>query len=267
MYSKMRWLAMSLIIGTVLGLIIRYDLNLNNRNLAHRMNFPSSKHSLVNMKLSCENGLDINLTQKDRPDGFLIYVELYNRVDIIQKVNEYFNDVHRLSGIETTHELMEYGSFIYWSIYGSYHRYTIRGSDIKRNMLILNDVYEILNGKSVDVNVGHLGFTALEQWCIRTSNNTLYSFCSECSYDVILYNKVRSSCMVYSRQIDRRKERVHVERSEIENMNYRLIFEDENNVVFMLFGNGQWYLDNENCERKLVEWYSNQLGEALDVRV
>jgi len=281
----MRWLLISLIIGTLLGLCVRYDLSRDSLNYTYKLDVSSVRKDnkiayqiqnpdlqmcsskLFDIHLSYSKGWHIYCTKLDMnylSDEYKLYIKFVNNQTVIRKINAYLYGVYKLSGIESVHELITHRSLIYRGIYDYYHRYRIQGADVKRTAIIVNDIYNMLNsnGNDIAVNDDHFEFTAIERWAMNTSMATLYPNCFECSYNVVLYHNDEQKIMTYSKFIDRRLEKFRMT-DELVDKKYHMVFKNNKYTVFMLFGNGKWYLNNNNCEMNLIKMYADQLNRLI----
>lgn len=274
----MRWLVISLVIGVFTGLVIRYDLGRDSwRGSTEIPVLVGSNDGKVMYKLQRNDVRDpykaklveisfsynkrwhaYSVREDNRATEYTVYIKYVRDQNVIKDINKYTYNVNRLTGIETTHELITHKSLIHWGVYGYYHRYRIIGADTKRKMIMFNDIYNILIGNTVVVGDDHLKLTAVERWAIDTARSSIYPYCSECSYDVVLVDNLQNGAMMYSKVTSRMREDVNAKMDDVPE-SYYLIFKDDKYKVFMLFGNGKWHLNNKDCEMNLVKMYSEKL--------
>ena len=259
----MRFIITSLIIGTLLGLIIRYDLSQDNFSNNGQFNTIISRNKKIEMYAFSQT----SKTNLDTNNTFNIYVKFFKNKNLFNKIDDYIKNLYNLTGIYTNNSILMHQSIIYKFLYGKYHAYTFFGSDLLRKTIIVNDIYHILNNTYHDIHhydINHYQFTPLELWSIKTSNQTLYPECQQCSYDIILINKNTKSLMLYSKNIYNRTEYSSHMFDELNKYhNYHRLFEDDNRALYMSFGNGKWHLNNDDCQKHLIKIYSDQIYNLI----
>lgn len=259
----MKFIITSLIIGTLLGLIIRYDLSQDNFSNNGQYSVFISRNKKIEMYTFSQ----ISKTNLNTNSTFSIYVKFFKNKNLFNKIDDYIKNLYNLTGIYANNSQLMHRSIIYKYLYSKYHMYTFFGSDLLRKNIIINDFYHILNNSHYDINhydIYHYQFTPLELWSIKTSNQTLYPECQQCSYDIILINKNTKNLMLYSKNIYNRTEYSSYTFRELNKYNnYHKLFEDDNISLYMSFGNGKWHLNNDDCQKHLIKIYTDQICNLI----